>query len=134
MNRGRKATGTSFALPEPKETGDTMNEAWANAIGWASTTILIVTLLRQVVVLWRTEHPEATSKWLFAGQAAASVGFIAYSALLGNAVFVVANILILLTAIAGQLVTLHKQHRRTREPRRRSQRSRGRARMSGVGT
>jgi MtN3 and saliva related transmembrane protein len=110
-----------------------MQEQWANAIGWASTTILIVTLSRQVLTLYRTEHPEATSRWLFAGQIAASIGFIAYSALLDNMVFVVANALILLTAIVGQIVSWRKQERRAREPRRRRQRSRGRAGISGAG-
>jgi MtN3 and saliva related transmembrane protein len=113
--------------------GAAMQEQWANAIGWASTTILIVTLSRQVLTLYRTEHPEATSRWLFAGQIAASIGFIAYSALLDNMVFVVANALILLTAIVGQIVSWRKQERRAREPRRRRQRSRGRAGISGAG-
>lgn len=109
-----------------------MQQPWANAIGWASTGILILTLVRQIVVSWRSAHPEATSRWLFAGQAAASIGFIAYSALLDNIVFVVANVLILATAIVGQWVNW-KRRESSAEQRRRRQRSRGRAKMTGVG-
>ena len=51
------------------------------------------------------------SHWLFIGQIAASVGFIGYSWLLHNWVFIVTNTLILITAVAGQVVFLRAQHK-----------------------
>jgi hypothetical protein len=44
------------------------------------------------------------SKWLFLGQIAASAGFVVYSWLKGDWVFVTTNLLILATAIAGQII------------------------------
>ena len=76
-----------------------MNE-WAEAIGWASSAILLATLVRQIVKQSQ-EGAEGVSHWLFAGQSAASLGFVVYSVLLDNWVFIVTNSLILLTAVAG---------------------------------
>jgi hypothetical protein len=47
-----------------------------------------------------------SSKWLFIGQLAASLGFVIYSWQLGNWVFVVTNVLMLLTAGLGQCIYL----------------------------
>ncbi|WP_446644038.1 hypothetical protein ACSAMZ_05490 [Xanthomonas citri pv. bilvae] len=44
---------------------------------------------------------QGVSRWLFIGQISASVLFILYSYLVGNAVFIVSNALILLTALTG---------------------------------
>ena len=76
-----------------------MNE-WAEAIGWASSAILLATLVRQIVKQSQ-EGAEGVSHWLFAGQSAASLGFVVYSVLLDNWVFIVTNSLILLTAVVG---------------------------------
>ncbi len=73
-------------------------------IGWIASAILIATLSRQIYDQWKQPDPEGVSHWLFAGQIAASVGFIAYSWLLHNWVFIVTNSLILLTSLAGQWV------------------------------
>ena len=78
-------------------------------VGWSASAILIATLARQILTQWRDPHPTGVSHWLFLGQSAASVGFIAYSWLLHNWVFIVTNGLILLTAIAGQLVFWRKR-------------------------
>jgi MtN3 and saliva related transmembrane protein len=75
-------------------------------IGWAAAAILLATLGRQVYSQWRNRTSQGVSKWLFIGQSTASVGFIAYSWLLGSWVFVVTNTLILLTAVLGQGVYL----------------------------
>jgi len=75
-------------------------------IGWAAAAILLATLGRQVYSQWRNRTSQGVSKWLFLGQSTASVGFIAYSWLLGSCVFVVTNTLILLTAVLGQGVYL----------------------------
>lgn len=80
-------------------------------IGWIASAILIATLSRQILTQWRDPDPTGVSKWLFLGQTAASVGFIAYSWLLHNWVFIVTNSLILLTAIAGEIVFWIKRRR-----------------------
>jgi uncharacterized protein with PQ loop repeat len=72
-------------------------------VGWIASAILLATLARQTWRQWREPDPRGVSRWLFLGQIAASVGFVAYSWMLGNWVFIVTNTLILLTAIVGQL-------------------------------
>lgn len=83
----------------------------ADMVGWGASAILIATLARQTWHQWRDPDPRGVSHWLFIGQTAASVGFVVYSWLLGNVVFIVTNSLILLTAIVGQLVFLRAQRR-----------------------
>jgi uncharacterized protein with PQ loop repeat len=80
-------------------------------VGWVSAAILLLTLARQVYAQWRERSAVGVSRWLFIGQFAASVGFIIYSALLENWVFVVTNALILLTAIIGEIVVLQNRKR-----------------------
>lgn len=72
-----------------------------DAIGWGASAILLATILRQVWKQWQERSSEGVSKWLFAGQTAASAGFVAYSWLLKNPVFVVTNSALLLAALAG---------------------------------
>lgn len=76
----------------------------ADWLGWGASAVLLATLLRQVFVQWRERSTEGISSWLFVGQITASAGFVAYSGLVGNRVFVVTNSAILLTAILGQLI------------------------------
>lgn len=83
----------------------------ADWIGWASSAILLVTLVRQVYTQSKSRDVSAVSKWLFIGQVAASVGFTIYSVLLHNWVFVTSNIGILATAIAGEAIYLRRKHR-----------------------
>lgn len=78
-----------------------------DAIGWLSSAILLATLARQIVKQYR-EGAQGVSHWLFVGQTLASAGFVAYSVLVGNLVFIVTNSLILLTAVIGYVL----QHRR----------------------
>jgi uncharacterized protein with PQ loop repeat len=73
-------------------------------LGWGASAILLATLLRQVFVQWRERSTDGVSSWLFVGQISASLGFVAYSWLVDNRVFVVTNSALLLTAIAGQLI------------------------------
>lgn len=80
-------------------------------IGWSAAVVLLLTLSRQVYTEWRERSTRGLSKWLFLGQLAASIGFIVYSWLVENWVFVVTNILILITAAVGQLIYMrNKQH------------------------
>ena len=73
-------------------------------IGWASSAILLATLARQVFTQWRSRSTAGVSHWLFIGQLAASTGFLIYSWLLDNWVFVVTNAALLVTALAGQVI------------------------------
>lgn len=79
-----------------------MQQGIADAIGWTASALLLATLIRQIVKQYHAKaDAEGVSHWLFIGQALASVGFIAYSVLLHNWVFIVTNSLILVTAVVG---------------------------------
>lgn len=79
-------------------------------IGWGASAILIATLARQVLTQWRSRSTEGVSHWLFIGQLCASIGFTVYSWLLDNWVFVFTNVVLILTAITGQLI--YRRNRR----------------------
>lgn len=96
-----------------------MNADW---LGWASSTVLLATLVRQVYSQWRQRSVEGVSRWLFIGQLAASTGFLIYSWLVDNWVFVVTNAALLVTALVGQLIY------------RRNVRGQGHANMHGAST
>jgi len=78
-------------------------------LGWASSFILLLTLIRQVHTQWQTRATAGVSKWLFVGQISASVGYTVYSFLLHNWVYVSSNIAILLTAIIGECIFLRNR-------------------------
>lgn len=83
-------------------------------IGWASSAILLATIMRQVYTQWKTKSTAGVSHWLFIGQLSASIGFTLYSYLLHNWVFLTSNAVLLLTAIMGQYLYLHnKKSRKT---------------------
>lgn len=73
-------------------------------LGWGASAVLLATLGRQVWVQWRERSTVGVSSWLFVGQLAASTGFVIYSWLVGNWVFVTTNSAILITALVGQCV------------------------------
>lgn len=86
-------------------------------IGWTSSAILLVTLLVQVRAQWKARRTEAVSPWLFIGQLAANLGFVVYSALLGNAVFVVTNVVLACVSIGGWIVlVVHRRRERALAP------------------
>lgn len=80
-------------------------------IGWTAAIILLLTLGRQVYTEWRDRSTRGLSKWLFIGQLTASAGFIVYSWLKDDWIFVITNFLILLTAGIGQLIYLRNKTR-----------------------
>lgn len=86
----------------------------AEVVGWLASAILLATLIRQIVTQVRNREAQGVSRWLFVGQIAASTGFVIYSALVGDWVFIVTNACILATAITGQVVTW--RHRRKTSP------------------
>lgn len=76
----------------------------ADWIGWVSSLILLTTIARQVYTQWRDGSTAGVSRWLFVGQLAASTGFTIYSWMLHNWVFLVSNLALLITAIAGEFI------------------------------
>lgn len=80
-------------------------------VGWASAMVLFVTIVRQVQTQWRGGPGGGVSSWLFVGQLIASLGFAWYSLMLGNAVFVVTNMMLAITALIGQWVRWRQQVR-----------------------
>ncbi len=85
------------------------------AIGWASSAILLVTIGKQVHKQWVSGRSEGVSSWLFVGQTAASLGFTVYSALVQNWVFVVTNAMLLASALLG--LAIHRRNAVVRGPR-----------------
>jgi MtN3 and saliva related transmembrane protein len=80
-------------------------------VGWVATAILIATIGRQASAQWRETSTKGVSQWLYVGQIAASIGFVIYSAMLGNVVFVVSNVFMLVIAIAGEYLFLRNRRR-----------------------
>jgi MtN3 and saliva related transmembrane protein len=78
-------------------------------IGWAAAAVLLATIGRQVYSQWRDRTSQGVSKWLFVGQIMASIGFVIYSWLLRNWVFVVTNVLMLGAALLGECIYLHNK-------------------------
>jgi MtN3 and saliva related transmembrane protein len=83
-------------------------------IGWGSSAILLATLVRQVWRQWKERSTQGVSRWLFIGQLAASSGFLAYSMLLKNWVFVFTNAALLVTALIGQAIYVRNTREQTR--------------------
>jgi uncharacterized protein with PQ loop repeat len=86
------------------------------AIGWASSFILVITIAKQIFKQWQSGTSEGVSKWLFIGQLAASSGFTIYSWLVKNWVFVVTNGLMLVNGLLGYAITVHQQRRQRSSP------------------
>lgn len=85
------------------------------AIGWASSLILILTIVKQVYKQWQEGSSEGVSKWLFIGQMAASIGFTIYSVLVRNWVFVVTNAVMALSGVVGFCITMiHRKREKAR--------------------
>jgi MtN3 and saliva related transmembrane protein len=84
------------------------------AIGWASSALLVVTIGKQVWKQWKEGKTEGISSWLFIGQTAASVGFTIYSLLVEDWVFVATNSLMLVNGLLGYII-LARNRRRQRQ-------------------
>lgn len=70
-------------------------------VGWASSLILLATLIKQVHKQWREGTSEGISKWLFVGQLGASLGFATYSIATQNWVFAFTNAALTINNIVG---------------------------------
>lgn len=80
-------------------------------IGYASSTVLLMTLGSQIHKQWKSGTSRGVSPWLFVGQLAASAGFVAYSALIRNRVFVITNTCLALAALIGICIVARHRHR-----------------------
>lgn len=85
-------------------------------IGWASSIILLVTLVQQVYKQWKEGTGEGVSNWLFVGQLLASSGFTVYSYLVGNWVFIVTNGLLTVNNVFGIILSFYFRRRNRRRP------------------
>lgn len=83
------------------------------AVGWASSLILILTIATQIAKQWHDRTSAGVSTWLFVGQLAASVGFLIYSMLLRNWVFAFTNGVMVLNGLIGYGITV--RHKRARK-------------------
>jgi len=76
-------------------------------VGWASSIILLLTLIKQVHKQWKDGTSEGISAFLFIGQLCASIGFTIYSYAVGNWVFAVTNGLLTVNNIIGIFLYFH---------------------------
>lgn len=83
------------------------------AVGWGAALVLLLTMARQVWTQWRSGAIAGVSRWLFVGQLVASAGFCLYSALVGNAVFVFTNLLLVCNALLGLYVDHRNRQRKS---------------------
>lgn len=91
-----------------------METTLTNAVGWLSALVLLATLVAQIAAQWRDKSGKGVSPWLFAGQLSASLGFVVYSTLTNNVVFVVTNSLMATVALFGQY-TYYRNRRGTKQ-------------------
>ncbi|HSK71129.1 MAG TPA: SemiSWEET family transporter [Pyrinomonadaceae bacterium] len=84
-------------------------------IGWASSLILLATLVKQVYKQWKEGTGEGVSNWLFVGQLLASIGFTTYSYLVGNWVFIVTNGLLTINNIFGIVLSFYFKRKNRRQ-------------------
>lgn len=78
-------------------------------IGWASSLILLATLVKQVHKQWKEGTNEGISKWLFVGQLAASVGFTVYSVITESWVFAFTNTALTVNNVIGIWLYFHSK-------------------------
>lgn len=78
-------------------------------VGWLSAIVLALTISSQVYTQWRTKSSAGVSSWFFIGQMLASLGFVAYSCLLENWVFVWTNAFNFMAALLGHSIQRHNQ-------------------------
>ena len=93
------------------------------AIGWISSFILVLTIGKQVYKQWQEGSSEGVSKWLFIGQMAASIGFLTYSILERNNVFIVTNALMVVNGLLGLAIVFRHRRRAAQTGEAKSQKS-----------
>jgi MtN3 and saliva related transmembrane protein len=86
----------------------------ADLVGWLSSAVLLLTIGRQVFTQWKSGQTAGVSRWLFLGQLTASIGFATYSWMLHNWVFLATNSMLILAAVAGEIIFM--RNRRNKAP------------------
>ena len=83
-----------------------------DVLGWTASTILVLTILTQIYRQWQQGSSKGVSKWLFIGQMAASAGFLLYSWLIHDVVFLFTNTMMVLSAAVGLCIVFwhRRQH------------------------
>ncbi|HEY0659654.1 MAG TPA: SemiSWEET family transporter [Pyrinomonadaceae bacterium] len=93
-----------------------MNVDTTEIIGWVSSIILLLTLVKQVYKQWQEGTGEGVSKLLFVGQFLASIGFTIYSYLVGNWVFTATNGMLILNNLVGLYLSFYfRRKNKTKE-------------------
>lgn len=85
------------------------------AVGWSSSIILLITLIIQIHKQAKAGSNKGVSKWLFLGQLAASSGFLTYSILTGDTVFIFTNAALTVTAVIGIFLYFHNRNGKKEE-------------------
>ena len=85
-------------------------------IGWSASLILVATIATQVYRQWQQGSSKGVSKWLFIGQIAASSGFLVYSVLIHDMVFIFTNALMVFSAVVGLIIVFWHRRRNPTEP------------------
>ncbi|HEX8195899.1 MAG TPA: SemiSWEET family transporter [Pyrinomonadaceae bacterium] len=80
-------------------------------IGFTSSFILLLTIGKQVYKQWSEGTSEGVSKFLFLGQITASVGFLIYSIMKNDMVFIVTNALMVVNSLVGIAILFHHRRR-----------------------
>ena len=80
-------------------------------IGFASSFILLLTIGKQVYKQWSEGTSEGVSKFLFLGQITASVGFLIYSIMKNDMVFIVTNALMVVNSLVGIAILFYHRRR-----------------------
>lgn len=92
-------------------------------IGWVSAAVLLATIVQQIWRQWHSGSSRGVSPWLFAGQFVASAGMGTYSLATGDIVFVVTNVLMMISAVVGGVVLAIHRRREGRSGHATSQRA-----------
>ena len=88
-----------------------------DVIGWVASALLVLTIATELRKQWREKTAAGVSKWLFAGQCAAGIGFVIYSYNLENWVFLFTNATLVLENCLGFYFTLKFAKKKTPENR-----------------
>jgi MtN3 and saliva related transmembrane protein len=78
-------------------------------VGWGASLVLFATLLQQIWRQWHATSTEGISPWLFVGQFCASTGFLIYSWLVDDLVFIATNAALAAAATLGLVLLLIKR-------------------------
>jgi MtN3 and saliva related transmembrane protein len=82
------------------------------AVGWASTPLLLATIGRPVYSEWRSKATAGLSHGYSSDKSRASSGFTIYCILLHNWVFLFSNVAMLVMGITGEVIYISNRRPR----------------------